>query len=339
MLEKKEIEALYLLNSIEKKHTAVSFSGGKDSLVSLHLSVRAGIKTAVFSDTTIEPKGLIDYVKNISSILNINIYILKPIKTFWELLPLLGPPSTNNRWCCPTLKYYQLNMFAKEKNIKYYITGLRKTESKARNKYSIYGKNPMIPFVTEVNPIIDWTEEEVWNYIEKYSLPVSEEYAQGLNRNGCIFCPYKTPNELEKMAKLEPDEWKKYEEFLRLFAINMQIPDPDSFVKNGWRTFKFPQRKIMIKTNDLINVDISLEKIIDEYTPQKVKKILKEKSVNCIGCGACIPLCSKDALKLTHGKIDVDPNKCSKCYDCTSSKYIREGCISRNYSISLYIFD
>ncbi len=58
----------------------------------------------------------------------------------------------------------------------------------------------------------------------------------------------------------------------------------------------------MIKTEDIINVDMYLEKIIDEHTPQKVKKILKEKSINCIGCVAFIPLCPNNALKLNGEK-------------------------------------
>ena len=40
-----------------------------------------------------------------------------------------------------------------------------------------------------LNPIIDWTEDEVWNFIRKYHLPYCCLYDQGFCRIGCIGCP------------------------------------------------------------------------------------------------------------------------------------------------------
>lgn len=42
---------------------------------------------------------------------------------------------------------------------------------------------------TYVNPIIDWTSNDVWDYIHKHNLPYCELYDQGFHRIGCIGCP------------------------------------------------------------------------------------------------------------------------------------------------------
>lgn len=42
--------------------------------------------------------------------------------------------------------------------------------------------------IIQLKPIIDWKDEDVWNYINKYSLPINPEYKER-NRVGCIICP------------------------------------------------------------------------------------------------------------------------------------------------------
>ena len=42
---------------------------------------------------------------------------------------------------------------------------------------------------TVVNPIIDWTTDEVWEFIREYNVPYCELYDKGYKRLGCIGCP------------------------------------------------------------------------------------------------------------------------------------------------------
>ena len=42
---------------------------------------------------------------------------------------------------------------------------------------------------TLVNPIIDFTEEDVWEFIRLYNLPYCSLYDEGFNRLGCVGCP------------------------------------------------------------------------------------------------------------------------------------------------------
>lgn len=40
-----------------------------------------------------------------------------------------------------------------------------------------------------INPIVDWTDEEVWEFLEHYGCKSNPLYAQGYKRVGCVGCP------------------------------------------------------------------------------------------------------------------------------------------------------
>lgn len=42
---------------------------------------------------------------------------------------------------------------------------------------------------TLVNPIVDWTDEEVWEFIHTYKIPYCKLYDEGWKRLGCVGCP------------------------------------------------------------------------------------------------------------------------------------------------------
>ncbi|MDY4009930.1 MAG: phosphoadenosine phosphosulfate reductase family protein [Candidatus Limiplasma sp.] len=41
----------------------------------------------------------------------------------------------------------------------------------------------------QVNPIIDWTDSDVWEFIKAYHVPYCSLYDEGCKRLGCIGCP------------------------------------------------------------------------------------------------------------------------------------------------------
>jgi len=354
-LKGKEYEAKQFLRKFPKEKAVVSFSGGKDSLVALHLAQRVGIKKAVFSDTTIESQDTIDYIKEVSITLGVKIDIAKPKKSFWELLPIFGPPSINHRWCCPTIKYPQLNEYAKKQGVLYYITGLRRNESIIRMNYAKVSKNPMMPHVIQINPIIDWTSEEVWEYIKKHELPIPPSYKKGLSRNGCVVCPYKSPKELNMLKKIEPEIWSKFEEFLIMYANMLGIHNKKEFLEGGWRSWRPPTKRKVVENvgvtdnyrimfnNGLSEKNFNLLGILKTgnqlplHDFQKKVKILFEKELNCVGCGACLSLCPNDALYLDNDKINVDLSKCTHCYECLNTSKLRGACIGRTYSLETSI--
>ena len=69
-----------------------------------------------------------------------------------------------------------------------------------------------------LNPIVDWTDAEVWEFIKEYEVPYCELYDQGYKRLGCIGCPMSTN------AKRELDDYPKYKA-MYLSAFQKMLDD------------------------------------------------------------------------------------------------------------------
>ena len=61
---------------------------------------------------------------------------------------------------------------------------------------------------TVVNPIIDWLDEDVWEFIHEYNIPYCKLYDEGYSRLGCIGCPMGTAEH----RKAEFERYPKYKQ-------------------------------------------------------------------------------------------------------------------------------
>lgn len=127
--------------------------------------------------------------------------------SMWDLIPRkLMPPTRVARYCCAVLK---------EQNGKgrFLATGVRWAESVSRSKrrgifekqVSNHDKEVHIRNDEEsldalfapcklaakrfVNPIMDWNDREVWDFLHDARIPVNPLYFCGFSRVGCIGCP------------------------------------------------------------------------------------------------------------------------------------------------------
>lgn len=67
---------------------------------------------------------------------------------------------------------------------------------------------------TTVNPIIEWTDEDVWEFIKFEGIHYCSLYDEGFKRLGCIGCPMAPQRERER----EFERWGKYKDaYLRAF--------------------------------------------------------------------------------------------------------------------------
>lgn len=71
---------------------------------------------------------------------------------------------------------------------------------------------------TLINPIIDWTTDEVWEFIKEYKIPYCCLYDEGFKRLGCIGCPMGT----KTMREYEFERWPKYKN-LYMIAFEKMI--------------------------------------------------------------------------------------------------------------------
>ena len=68
-----------------------------------------------------------------------------------------------------------------------------------------------------LNPIIDWSDGDVWEFIKTYNLPYCELYDRGYKRVGCIGCPMSSrqAQELEELPKYKKAYLKAFEKMLK----------------------------------------------------------------------------------------------------------------------------
>lgn len=69
---------------------------------------------------------------------------------------------------------------------------------------------------TVLNPIIEWSDADVWEFIHEYNVPYCKLYDEGYKRLGCVGCPMSThaAEELEKYPKYKQAYLKAFEKML-----------------------------------------------------------------------------------------------------------------------------
>ncbi len=68
-----------------------------------------------------------------------------------------------------------------------WITGLRREQAVTRE--ALQGSEPdAVHGITKFNPLADWSEAEVWDYVRAYNVPVNRLYEQGYRSIGCGPC-------------------------------------------------------------------------------------------------------------------------------------------------------
>ena len=68
-----------------------------------------------------------------------------------------------------------------------------------------------------VNPIVDWEDDDVWQFLEDSKAPVNPLYAEGWCRVGCVGCPMAGTKGREQ----EFSRWPKYKDLYLLAFRNL----------------------------------------------------------------------------------------------------------------------
>lgn len=223
----------------------VSFSGGKDSTATSSLVMRAlGTEEIlhIYGDTTLEFPKTKKYIQDFKSEHRRTPLITakNKDKDFYQLCEQLGPPSRVMRWCCTIFKTgaIQRKINSLFKNNKKVLTfyGIRRSESKSRNKYDRESDSPKIAIQKTVSPIIDWLDFDIWLYLFSSNTSFNEAYKLGYSRVGCWCCPNNSSWSSFLSSIYMSEEYTKFNEFLIDFAKKIGKPDPEVYVGEGkWK--------------------------------------------------------------------------------------------------------
>ncbi len=94
--------------------------------------------------------------------------------------------SIENRKRCCHLRKIKLLMRA-TKNLDAWITGLRHEQAVTRKNLRLVEWDKVNGLV-KINPLIDWTEQQVWDYADRYNVPVNPLHKKGFASIGCQPC-------------------------------------------------------------------------------------------------------------------------------------------------------
>jgi len=215
----------------------VSFSGGKDSTVLLDLVSRAVPPdefVVVFNDTTMELSTTYEAVtKAKERYPSLSFYTARSETHALETWRLYAPPNRFERWCRrvhksePNLKL--MRSIVGDGRI-LVMTGTRRSESNLRARYSVLDEPNVKIKQTNFNVMLDWTLEDVWQYILQRKLFINRAYRYGVRRVGCVLCPFLSSWDSFVLGHVFREEMKPFLEILVEHAVAKGIRDVRDFI-------------------------------------------------------------------------------------------------------------
>lgn len=198
------------------------FSGGKDSQALYHIAKLAGVKfVAHMNLTSVDPPQVLKFIRKHYP----DVILHRPSESIYKMIPKHKClPTRMIRWCCSLLKEQ-----SGAGNVA--LIGIRKSESYKRSKRQeleisghkfsgnfdqfsehqeteitcIKGKDKIM-----VSPILDWTDTDVWEFLNSNNIPHCELYDMGYNRIGCIMCPMSSKKNAIRDREMFPGIEKAY---------------------------------------------------------------------------------------------------------------------------------
>ena len=231
-LEHSAIELLKVASEMSlklyKQPLVITYSGGKDSDVLLHLAGKAGIPyEALHSLTTADAPETVRHVRATFRRLELQgvpctIDTHKTPDgrnvTMWNLIPRkLMPPTRLTRYCCTALKegggkgQFIATGVRWAESVKRRKRGMLEVQHKNINKrLTLMNDNDESRMAFEncqlkgkrvVNPIVGWQEADIWDYVSAEHICMNPLYECGWKRVGCIGCPMAGKHRITEFAR------------------------------------------------------------------------------------------------------------------------------------------
>lgn len=271
-LEKKAIDRLRTFEP-ESEPYYLCYSGGKDSDAIRILADLAGVKHDIVHNlTTADAPETVRYVRSVPGV-----QINRPEKSMWRLIKeKMVPPTRLMRYCCAELKERGGAGRIKVTGVRWAESPKRRESS---DVVKIIGKPKVVHKVAEdtlaeyrigkggglvmnadnsasrrvveqcyrttstmVNPIVDWTGEDVWSFLHYYGCESNPLYACGLKRIGCVGCPLGGYSAMKREFQRWPAYKKLYiKAFDRMMAARRAAGKNDSagHWKDGESVFRW----------------------------------------------------------------------------------------------------
>lgn len=172
----------FMLSQIDKSTSIITLDTGRvfpETYDLLHRTVnRYGIAISSYYPDTLQVEEMVNS---------------KGINLFYESVE-------NRKLCCHVRKIVPLRRALKGNDA--WITGLRREQSVTRTDLKVVewdSSNGLI----KINPLLEWTENQVWEYIKANNIPYNKLHDQGFPSIGCQPCT----RAIEKGEDLRAGRW------------------------------------------------------------------------------------------------------------------------------------
>jgi len=189
---KDTIEVIKYFSETFGKKAAFSTSLSIEDQVITHMLFSINSKVKIFTlDTGRLPNETYSLIEKTREQYNIKIHIYFPNYRSVEKMVrerginLFYNSIEDRKRCCYVRKIEPLKRALK--NIEVWITGLRREQSITRQNIELIEYDSNYKLI-KVNPLYNWTEAQVWDYIKKNNIPYNSLYDKNYLSIGCAPC-------------------------------------------------------------------------------------------------------------------------------------------------------
>lgn len=180
-------KAVSVVEKTEKRYgfdsIAIAWKGGKDTTCLMHIILGMYGKIpfrVMFNDTTLEFPEMYKFIDRVKKLWKLDLLVEKhapeELAKFHRLKSLDKKEELSRM-----MKINSLNRALERFTLKGYMLGIRRDENPARENETYFSKRENH---IRIHPMLDFTEEDIWNYIRENNVPYCPLYDQGYRSIG-----------------------------------------------------------------------------------------------------------------------------------------------------------
>lgn len=162
---------------------AIAWKGGKDTTTMMHIIYTMYGKIpfrVMFNDTTLEFKETYDFINDVKKLWKLDLIVIKHTKKELNTYKL-SENEAEKKNILYLAKIHAIKRALKKYKFRAFMLGIRKDEHEARKNEKHF--SPREDHM-RIHPMLEFTENDIWEYIKKYGVPYSSLYDKGYRSVG-----------------------------------------------------------------------------------------------------------------------------------------------------------
>ena len=185
----------WAFDNLHPKLAKASSFGAEDAAI-IDMMFKINSSARLFTlETGRLPQATFDVMDEVEKRYNVKVEMLYPDEQEVEKmvkekgLDCFYDSVDNRKLCCAIRKVHPMNKMLE--SLDGWITGIRSDQNQNRSDARMLEIDEMHGGIVKINPIINWTFDQTWDYIKKNNCPYNKLLDQGFLSIGCEPC--KTP--------------------------------------------------------------------------------------------------------------------------------------------------